>query len=121
MFPLNSTLRHFPIRSQRHGDLKVFRDRKPRYNVEEMDRGWHYHYARLRKGHRFIHDPDDLIEWRPARFDQDYLLPRLTQVGIDLPAPRHGRLKEATVSRLRATGLLPTYVRLRNRALKVVR
>ncbi|MCZ2108550.1 MAG: glycosyltransferase [Dehalococcoidia bacterium] len=62
VFPFNFVLRHYPIRSQRHGDLKVFRDRKPRYRSDELDKGWHFHYATMRTGHSFVRDPADLIE-----------------------------------------------------------
>lgn len=119
VFPFNFTLRHYPIRSQRHGDLKVFRDRKPRYRSEEMDKGWHYHYARMRSGHQFIRNRADLIEWQGPRTNAELLLPRLGQIGMQFPEPsRKDRARAVGVDILRRTRLGPTYVRVRTQVLK---
>lgn len=117
VFPLNQVLRHYPVRSQRHGERKVFRDRKPRYSVQEMDRGWHYHYARLRAGHRFIREPSELIEWAGDRTVEEHLLPILGQIGMRFPAEEgmSHRLRRVARSALRRTGLGPAYVKARNR------
>ena len=38
VFPIQFLLRHYPIRSQRHGETKVFTERKPRF-LESVSRG----------------------------------------------------------------------------------
>lgn len=116
VFPVNFVLRHYPIRSQRHGDLKVFRDRKPRYKVDEMEKGWHYHYSRLRTGHRFLRNPADLLQWEGAPTIETYMLPILGQVGMEFPEPDlTGRIRARFVRYLQMSGLAPTYVKVRNR------
>lgn len=116
VFPFNFVLRHYPIRSQHHGDLKVFRDRKPRYKADELDKGWHYHYARMRSGHRFVRDPADLVEWDGPSTIERYMLPVLGQIGMEFKAPsRSQRLRSRAVRVLQRAGLAPTYISLRNK------
>ena len=65
VFPVRFLLRHFPIRSQGHGERKVFDERKPRFASGERDRGWHVQYDGLTEGHCFIRDPRDLEAFDP--------------------------------------------------------
>jgi glycosyltransferase involved in cell wall biosynthesis len=60
MYPFRFLLKHYPIRSQAHGDKKIFRERKPRWLAEETAKGWHTHYDHIDKGHSFLRRPDDL-------------------------------------------------------------
>lgn len=116
VYPFNFALRHYPIRSQRHGDRKVFRDRKPRYDAAELAKGWHYHYARLRDGHQFILDPADLHRYEPERFGEDYLLPLIGQVCIPTREPGAANTaKAAAVDLLDRTGALPRAVELKDK------
>jgi hypothetical protein len=46
VFPVKFINRHYPIRSQAHGERKVLRERMPRYNKKERSNGWHTHYER---------------------------------------------------------------------------
>ena len=45
-FPYKFLMHHYPIRSQAHGEQKIFLDRKPRLLPEARARGWHNHYDR---------------------------------------------------------------------------
>ncbi len=58
-------LKHYPIRSQQHGEKKILRERLPRYPQAELARGWHVHYNEFR-GERpsFLKDPKELKEWK---------------------------------------------------------
>lgn len=115
VYPFNFTLRHYPIRSQRHGEQKVFRDRKPRYSAAELALGWHHHYDRLRRGHRFVRDPRTLHAYDPARFDEVYLLPRIGQICIPDRPPGAIPTAKAVVRRsLRAVGAEQLAVRVRS-------
>lgn len=108
VFPFNFTLRHYSVRSQAHGEAKVFRDRSPRYRRDELRRGWHYHYAALRPGHAFVRDPASLLEYDPETFPADHLVPRLAQGAFPSAPPTLGeRAKQAGAAALRAAGLLP--------------
>ena len=69
--PVRFLLRHYPIRSQAHGERKVFRDRQPRFDPRERARGWHVQYDDLVAGVSFVRDPENLIRYDPeaVRFD----------------------------------------------------
>ena len=73
-------LRHYPIRSQEHGERKVLRDRQPRWNAVERERGWHTQYDQIQTDTTFQWQESDLISFE--YFDQQFLLERLTGVGI---------------------------------------
>jgi hypothetical protein len=81
VFPYKFLLLHYPIRSQEHGERKVFSDRQARWNPEERQKGWHSHYDRFAGGHRFIREEDELLAYDEA-FDAHYLVERLTGIGI---------------------------------------
>lgn len=83
VFPYKFLLRHYPVRSQLHGERKVLLERKLRFNAEERKlRGWHGHYDHIQGGHNFLYDPNLLIEFNPASFYQNYLLERISGIGI---------------------------------------
>jgi hypothetical protein len=73
--PFNFLLKHYPIRSQAHGERKVFTERKPRILPEERGRH-HTHYDHVRTGHAFLRDPDELMSV-DADFAERWLLERL--------------------------------------------
>jgi hypothetical protein len=54
VFPVRFLLRHYPIRSQAHGERKVFRERKPRFVEAERKKSWHIQYDGMEPGHRFL-------------------------------------------------------------------
>lgn len=56
------TLKHYPIRSQLHGEMKM-RDRLGRWNAEEKARGWHVQYAGLKPTSDFLVDHARLKYW----------------------------------------------------------
>lgn len=45
---------HYPIRSQAHGERKVFQERKPRLNPLEHALGWHVHYDHIEPGYQWV-------------------------------------------------------------------
>jgi hypothetical protein len=60
IFPVRFILRHYPIRSQAHGERKVFQERRNRFLVHERARGWHVQYDHVQEGASFIRDPSTL-------------------------------------------------------------
>jgi glycosyltransferase involved in cell wall biosynthesis len=66
VFPVRFVLRHYPIRSQAHGERKVFAERKPRYAEQERALGWHVQYDDVVDGTSFIHNPDTLKRFDPV-------------------------------------------------------
>jgi glycosyltransferase involved in cell wall biosynthesis len=65
IFPLKFILRHYPIRSQQHGEQKVLKQRKGRFAEEERAKQWHLQYDEVEQGHHFLCNPDRLRKYRP--------------------------------------------------------
>jgi glycosyltransferase involved in cell wall biosynthesis len=63
VFPVRFILRHYPIRSQSHGERKVFHERQ--FLAAERDRGWHVQYEAFRHGQSFLHDGSALEPYEP--------------------------------------------------------
>ncbi|HXT70254.1 MAG TPA: glycosyltransferase family 2 protein [Vicinamibacterales bacterium] len=70
--PIRFLLRHYPIRSQAHGERKVFRERKTAFDQSERARGWHVQYDAFSEGTSFVR-PRAALE----RFDPDAVRLRL--------------------------------------------
>jgi glycosyltransferase involved in cell wall biosynthesis len=83
IYPYNFLLKHYPVRSQRHGERKVFVERRGRYNPEARAAGWHFHYDRLLPDHNFLWDPSDLLLFDESDFYQEYLVELLGNIGPD--------------------------------------
>jgi hypothetical protein len=82
IFPLKFLLGHYPIRSTKHGQEKIFKERKPRYAATEKERGWHTHYNDVDKDASFMGNPSRLIKFDHQGFYRGYLLERISGIGI---------------------------------------
>lgn len=82
VYPFKFLLRHYPIRSQAHGEQKVFGERLPRYDPRLRRRGWHTQYDGLQPGHRFVRPRRELTRFDERTFWSDYLLERLSGLAI---------------------------------------
>jgi hypothetical protein len=112
VFPFNFLLRHYPVRSQGHGERKVFRDRQPRYPQNELERGWHRMYLRMTPGHRFLRATKELIRFDEPTFQEHFLLPRLARLGVPVPPDGGGtRLKARIAGVAQRVGLMGAYRR----------
>ena len=60
-------LRHYPVRSQMHGERKVFAERRPRFVAAERARGWHVQCDSVGAGYVFVRDSGTLTEPIPRR------------------------------------------------------
>jgi Glycosyl transferase family 2 len=65
VFPTRFLLKHYPVRSQKHGFRKVLRERKPRFDPEERALGWHVHYDGVDASTNFLADPATLERYSP--------------------------------------------------------
>jgi|MudIll2142460700_1097286.scaffolds.fasta_scaffold22487_4 hypothetical protein len=54
VYPYKLLRRHYPIRSQAHGERKVFKERLPRWSAAERAIGWHVQYDGVEPGYRFV-------------------------------------------------------------------
>lgn len=83
-YPFKFLLRHYPIRSPEHGARKVLHDRQPRWNPKErQQRGWHIQYDHIQQGHEFLVDTARLHCFDEDSFYRDYLIERLSGVGVE--------------------------------------
>ncbi len=80
VFPYKFVIRHYPIRSQEHGERKILRERKSRWDPEERAKGWHVHYDHFTDGSEFLWDPGALHRWRDI--DELFLIQRLSGAGL---------------------------------------
>ncbi len=74
VFPLRFISRHYPIRSQAHGQRKVFRERKRRFLEAERAKGWHVQYDDVREGDTFIRDASQLVRFDPLAVRRGLML-----------------------------------------------
>jgi hypothetical protein len=81
IFPYKFLLKHYPIRTQKQGERKIFRERKGRWSEEERTLGWHVQYDQILEGSRLIRDPATLLEFDPTRFPEEFLIERLSGIG----------------------------------------
>lgn len=82
VFPYKFLMKHYPIRSQSHGEKKVFTDRKPRWHPEERAAGWHTHYDDIAPKSSFLRRREELRYFNRPAFHREFLLERLSGLGI---------------------------------------
>jgi len=81
VYPFKFLLKHYSFRSQSHGEKKVFRERKARWNPKERARGWHIHYDSIQEGHRFVQSPSVKPIFDEDHFNKTYCVERLSGIG----------------------------------------
>ncbi|HEU4931631.1 MAG TPA: hypothetical protein VFT48_06095, partial [Pyrinomonadaceae bacterium] len=69
-YPFRFLLKHYPVRSQAHGEKKIFRERKARWFPKERAGGWHTHYDHIYDGHSFVRQIGDLKLFNESGFAQ---------------------------------------------------
>ncbi|MDQ3805065.1 MAG: hypothetical protein M3416_14705 [Acidobacteriota bacterium] len=81
VYPFKFLLKHYAFRSQKHGEKKVFRERKARWNPKERARGWHVHYDAIQEGHQFLQPASEKELFEEEHFNKTYLVERLSGIG----------------------------------------
>jgi hypothetical protein len=116
-FPYKFLLKHYPIRSQSHGERKVIRDRATRWDPHERALGWHAHYDAATANPSFLRDTDELIEDFGAETGTLYLPEMLSGAGLathGLPAwALGGSVRRMIYFQSRPVSRNPAYQRLR--------
>jgi len=82
IFPYKFLLKHYPIRSQSHGERKVIRERAARWDPHERSLGWHSHYDEIVSNPSFLREPGDLIQDRGTETRLTYMPEMLTGAGL---------------------------------------
>jgi glycosyltransferase involved in cell wall biosynthesis len=80
-YPYKFLVKHYPIRSQKHGTRKVFHERRSRYIPSAVAKGWHVHYEAIPENHNFLIDVQKLIRFDVDKFYDSYMPQRLTGIG----------------------------------------
>lgn len=68
VYPVPFLVKHYPVRSQKHGLQKVLRERKQRYQPEERAKGWQNHYDHVTESYCFIGNPSELEAYDEVAF-----------------------------------------------------
>ena len=61
--------------------------RVARWDPAERAAGWHTHYDDVGPAHRFVRAPETLEYFEPQCFDANYLIERLSGIGLAPEAP----------------------------------
>lgn len=86
VFPVKFLLRHYPVRSQAHGEKKVFGERKDRFSEEERRIGWHIQYDGISPDRpRFLHDPSRLVAYDGPSVKLGLLSREAVEIAASLP------------------------------------
>jgi hypothetical protein len=120
VFPYRFLLKHYPIRSQAHGERKVLGERLGRWNERERARGWHVQYDGVAAGHRFVRSPDGLLTF-DEQTRRRYLVPLVSGIGVaPRPVPSwatRGRMAAGVFRAARAAAGSPLAMRARRAGL----
>ncbi len=84
VFPYNFLIKHYPVRSQGHGERKIFSERQPRSIQEKTKLNWHRHYFKYAEGDSFLSKEQDLLLFDPDMFEEHYLVERLSGTAMTL-------------------------------------
>jgi hypothetical protein len=84
IYPFKFLMRHYPLRGPDQARRKIFEDRLPRQQGERVERGWHVHYDQLASDPRVATgwEPHELLPWSEPMFHQEFLVERLSGIGI---------------------------------------
>ena len=82
VYPFKFLLKHYPVRSQLHGERKIFRERKARWSPVERAHGWHQQYDSVGGGHRFVKEKSRQLVFDEEDFNRTFLVERLSGVGV---------------------------------------
>ncbi len=73
VFPIKFIMRHYPIRNRAHGIKKVFLERKPKFDTNEKNMGWHKQYERYADEKDMIFDKSNLLRYEEKIIKNIYL------------------------------------------------
>jgi tetratricopeptide (TPR) repeat protein len=88
VYPFHFLTRHYPLRNCEQASQKLFRDRFPRFRNERQKFGWHNHYDYITAKQLEGWDRQYLFPWHPLNFNSDYLIERISCLGISKSKPQ---------------------------------
>ncbi|MEY2591678.1 MAG: hypothetical protein QOJ67_3662, partial [Acidimicrobiaceae bacterium] len=81
VYPYDFLYKHYGVRSQRHGEKKIFRDRQGRLSAAERAVGWHRHIAEMDPGEKFLWDPSELLRFDEHETHRRFTVELLASIG----------------------------------------
>lgn len=85
VYPIKFLTKHYPLRSKEQAEKKLFYDRLPRYEKERTKLGWHTQYNSFAQEKEILGwEHSKLISWHQAHFETEYLVERLSGIGLHL-------------------------------------
>lgn len=83
VYPIKFLMKHYPLRNLEQAQNKVFRDRANRIQKEKSEKGWHGHYDNfIINNEDIVFNEHQLIRWHPNIFDSEYLVERISGIGM---------------------------------------
>lgn len=83
IFPIKFLTKHYPLRNPHQAFKKVFNERNNRISPEEREKGWHTQYSHYNpEDASFLWDYNSLIPWNRNVFMSEYLVERISGIGI---------------------------------------
>lgn len=82
LYPIKFLTKHYSLRSREQAEKKLVLHRLPRVQKELNERNWHHHISTQIDQQAAGWHKKDLIEWIGGEFEKDYLLERISGVGI---------------------------------------
>lgn len=83
VYPLKFLLKHYPLRNKEQSENKIFKNRLPRYVTEKERYGWHTQYDRFKNSMEITGwEYHDLVPWHPILFNTEYVVERLSGIGL---------------------------------------
>lgn len=84
IYPIKFLLKHYPLRNEEQAARKIHQDRLPRFVQEQQKYSWHHQYDAFKagepvKGWQYR----DLLPWHAAYFSTEYLVERISGIGLD--------------------------------------
>lgn len=83
VYPLKFLVKHYPLRSPEQARRKILVDRLPRIAEERRSLGWHTQYDRFATGDVSGWSRSGLCAWSDQMFAAEYLVERLSGIGIE--------------------------------------
>jgi glycosyltransferase involved in cell wall biosynthesis len=85
LYPVKFLTKHYSLRSREQAERKLVLHRLPRVQKELSERNWHHHINTQIDQQAAGWDRKDLVEWIDDKFEKDFLLERISGVGIVKP------------------------------------
>ena len=83
IYPLKFLLKHYPLRSREQAEKKIFKDRLPRFKLEQQLHGWHTQYEHFKQSKAIEGwTTHSLIPWHATNFMTEFLVERISGIGL---------------------------------------